>query len=43
MRYRIKRIQEIIGLNLNDFENQLNLAIAYKINKFILAKSDEGE
>ncbi|WP_052326465.1 helix-turn-helix domain-containing protein [Halobacteroides halobius] len=44
MRYRIKRIQEILNLDVHDFETQLNLSIAYKINKFILAKpSERGE
>ena len=35
MRYRINRIQEILGVDLHDFEIRSNLAIAYKINKFI--------
>ena len=36
MRYRINRIQEILDTDLKDFEVQLNLALAYKIYKFIL-------
>ncbi|MGM0501799.1 MAG: PucR family transcriptional regulator [Bacillota bacterium] len=38
MRYRINRIEEILGIDLYDFEMRSNLAIAYKINKFIIAK-----
>ncbi|AZR74776.1 hypothetical protein BBF96_01295 [Anoxybacter fermentans] len=33
--YRIKRINEILGCDLKDFETKLNLSIAYKIYKFI--------
>lgn len=36
MSYRIKRIEEIMEIDLKDFEIQLNLAVAYKIYKFIL-------
>lgn len=42
MRYRINRIQEILGVDLQDFEVRSNLAIAYKINKFI-TRGSEGE
>ena len=42
MRYRINRIQEILGVDLQDFEVRSNLAIAYKINKFI-TRGVEGE
>ncbi|MBM7556415.1 PucR family transcriptional regulator [Halanaerobacter jeridensis] len=42
MRYRINRIQEILGVDLHDFEVRSNLAIAYKINKFI-TRIGEGE
>ncbi|GAB6137769.1 PucR family transcriptional regulator [Halanaerobaculum tunisiense] len=43
VRYRIKRMEEMIDLDLHDFENQLNLAIAYKINKFIGPNQDKGD
>ncbi len=36
MRYRIQRIQEILDIDLHDFETQLSLATAYKIHKFII-------
>jgi DNA-binding PucR family transcriptional regulator len=42
MRYRIERIEEILGVDLQDFELRSNLAIAYKINKFIIG-SQEGD
>ncbi|MTI58847.1 MAG: CdaR family transcriptional regulator [Firmicutes bacterium] len=42
MSYRIKRIQEILGLNLQDFETQLNLATAYKIYKYIFQAGKKG-
>ncbi|WP_018249574.1 PucR family transcriptional regulator [Orenia marismortui] len=42
MRYRIERIQEILGLDLRDFETQLNLTTAYKIHKFIICSCEEG-
>ena len=35
MRYRINRIEEILDVDLQDFEVRSNLVIAYKINKFI--------
>ncbi|MDZ7673109.1 MAG: helix-turn-helix domain-containing protein [Halanaerobiales bacterium] len=38
MSYRIKRIQEILGIDLHKFENKLNLAISYKIYKHIANK-----
>ncbi|WP_268794128.1 helix-turn-helix domain-containing protein [Selenihalanaerobacter shriftii] len=40
MSYRIKRIQDILNVNLQDFEVKLNLAIAYKIYKFIMIQDD---
>jgi DNA-binding PucR family transcriptional regulator len=36
MSYRVKRIKEILGINLKDQEVQLNLLAAYKICKYIL-------
>ncbi|TDP18332.1 PucR-like helix-turn-helix protein [Halanaerobium congolense] len=36
MSYRVKRIKEILGINLQDQEVQLNLHAAYKICKYIL-------
>ncbi len=33
--YRIKRIHEILGYDLKDFDTKVNLSIAYKIYKFI--------
>ncbi|MFO7819599.1 MAG: helix-turn-helix domain-containing protein [Halanaerobacter sp.] len=42
MRYRINRIQEILGVDLQDFEVRSNLVIAYKINKYI-TKGSGGE
>ena len=33
--YRIKRINEILGCDLKDFETRINLSIAYKIYKFV--------
>lgn len=36
MSYRVKRIKEILGINLQDQEVQLNLLAAYKICKYIL-------
>ncbi len=36
VRYRIGKIEEILGLKLDDYEKTLNLLIAYKIYKFIL-------
>lgn len=36
MRYRINRIQEILKVDLQDFELRNNLVTAYKINKFII-------
>ncbi|MCC3144657.1 helix-turn-helix domain-containing protein [Halanaerobium sp. Z-7514] len=37
MRYRIKQIQEILGLDFDSFDDKLNLTIAYKIYKFIIS------
>lgn len=36
MSYRVKRIKEILGIDLQDQEVQLNLLAAYKICKYIL-------
>lgn len=36
MSYRVKRIKEILGINLQDQEVQLNLLAAYKTCKYIL-------
>ncbi len=33
--YRINRISDILGCNLNDFETKVNLSISYKIYRYI--------
>lgn len=40
--YRVKRINEILGCDLKDFETKLSLSIAYKIYKFIYEQEFVG-